>query len=124
VLLINLIGHTPIVIRGYPRLVISVFRDLFFGRKKTFLSGFLRISFYSCVFWRNFSQERRFGKVARIPVFFCCHRNFLQEFLGIPVFTPDSSGFGRIPVPAKSCWLRPATKEGSLLSKILTKIDF
>jgi len=29
----------------------------------------------------------------------------------------------RIPVPTKSCWLWPATKEGSLLSKIWTKID-
>jgi hypothetical protein len=38
-------------------------------------------------------------------------------FLGIP---PDSSGFL---FPPKAVWLRPATKEGSLLSKILTKID-
>ena len=40
------------------------------------------------------------------------------------------SGFRRIPedsggflVPPKAVWLRPATKEGSLLSKIWTKID-
>ncbi len=46
-----------------------------------------------------------------------------QEFLYLPQNPPDSGGFRRIPVPAKSCWLWPATKEGSLLSKIWTKID-
>jgi hypothetical protein len=43
------------------RLHIPVFRNLFFGPKKPFLPGFLRISFFSCVFRRNVSQERGFG---------------------------------------------------------------
>jgi hypothetical protein len=111
-------------------LPIPVFRNLFLGSKKPFLTGFLRISFFSCVFWRNFSQERGFEEVTGIPFFSdftgIFRRNSCgQEFLwaGIPVFTQDSSGIRRIPVPAESCRLRPATKEGSLLSKIWTKID-
>jgi len=52
------------------RLPIPVFRNLFFGCKETLLPGFLRISFFSCVFWRNISQERGFGEVAGIPFFF------------------------------------------------------
>jgi hypothetical protein len=43
-----------------------------------------------------------------------------QEFLYLIRITPES---GRIPVPANCCLARPATKEGSLLSKIWTKID-
>ena len=101
------------------RLPIPVFRNLFFGFKKPFLTGFLRISFFSCVFRRNFSQERGFGEVAGIPVFFRFYRNFSQEFLwgGIPLFSPDSSGFLRIPpdssgflFPPNAVWLRPADK--------------
>ena len=81
------------------RLPIPVFRNLFFGSKKPFLTGFLRILFFSCVFRRNFSQECVFGGVTGIPVFFRFYRNFSQEFLwaGIPVFTQDSGGFRRIP---------------------------
>jgi hypothetical protein len=75
---------------------IPVFRNLFFGSKKPFLTGFLRISFFSCVFRRNFSQERGFGEVAGIPVFSRFYRNFSQEFL----WDRNSciySGFLRIP---------------------------
>jgi hypothetical protein len=77
-----------------PRLPIPVFRNLFFGSKKPFLTEFLRISFFLCLFRRNFSQERGFEEVAGIPVFFLFYRNFSQEFLwaGFPVFTQDSSG--------------------------------
>jgi hypothetical protein len=46
-----------------------------------------------------------------------------QEFLHLLRIPQESGGFRRIPVPANSCWLWPATKEGSLLSKIWTKID-
>ncbi len=46
-----------------------------------------------------------------------------QEFLYLLRFSSDSSGFLQIPVPAKTVWLWPATKEGSLLSKIWPKID-
>ena len=82
-------------------------------------------SFFPCVFRRNFSQERGFGEVAGVPVFSIFTGFFCRNSCGtgIPVFTPESSGFWRIPVPAKSCWLWPATKEGSLLNKIWTKID-
>jgi hypothetical protein len=52
-----------------PRLVIPLLRNLFFGPKKAFLTGFLRIFFFSCVFLRNFSEERVFGGVTGIPVF-------------------------------------------------------
>jgi hypothetical protein len=56
--------------------------------------------------------------------------SILQKFFaGIPVgrnsciysgFLQNSGGFL---FPPKAVWLRPATKEGSLLSKIGTKID-
>jgi len=45
------------------------------------------------------------------------HRNSVFFRSRIP---PDSSGFL---FPPKAVWLRPATKEGSLLSKIWTKMD-
>jgi len=107
---------------------IPVFRNLFFGSKKPFLIGFLRISFFPAfsggIFHRNVflegSQEFRF-----FPI--------LQDFFaGIPVGRNSCiySGFQRIPedsggflFPPKAVWLRPATKEGTLLSKIWTKID-
>jgi hypothetical protein len=42
------------------------------------------------------------------------------EFLYLHRIPPDSSGFL---FPPKDVWLRPATKGGSLLSKIWTKVD-
>jgi hypothetical protein len=67
--------------RASSRLIIPVFRNLFFGLKKAFLTEFLRI-FFSCVFLRNFSQERGFGGgLTVIPVVFRFYRNFSQEFL-------------------------------------------
>jgi len=106
------------------RLKIPVFRNLFFGPKKPFLTGFLRIffpAFSGGIFHWNVVLEG----VTEIPVFSVFTGFFCRNSCGtgIPVFTPESSGFRRIPVPAKSCWLCPATKEGSLLSKIWTKID-
>jgi hypothetical protein len=59
-------------------------------------SGFLRIFFFR----RIFSQEPTFGADLKIPVFGHIHRIFSQE-TGIPVIDPNSSGFLRIPVPAK-----------------------
>ncbi len=48
------------------------------NRKKT---EFLRVSFYFCVLWRNFSQERGFGGGRRN----FCFWPLLQEFFaGIP----------------------------------------
>jgi hypothetical protein len=56
--------------------------------------------FFFCVFLRNFSQERGFGGGRSNS---CCFP-ILQDFFrrnswgtGIPVFTPDSCGFLRIP---------------------------
>ena len=67
-----------------------------------------------------------FWRGRRNSVFF----PILQEFFaGIPVgrnfciysgFLRNSGGFL---LPPKAVWLRPATKEGSLLGKIWTKID-
>jgi hypothetical protein len=61
-------------------LVIPVFRNLFFGSKKPFLTGFLRIifpAFSGGILHRNVVLEG----VAGIPVFFRFYRNFSQEFL-------------------------------------------
>jgi hypothetical protein len=102
---------------------IPVFRNLFFGPKKPFLPGFLRISFFPVfsggIFHRNVVLE----VVAGIPVFCHCHRIFLQEFLWdrnsfiysrFLRLPPDSAGFL---FPPNAVWLWPATKVGFLLSK-------
>ena len=78
-----------------PRLVIPFFRNLFFVPKKAFLTGFLRIFLFSCVFLRNFLEECGFGVVAGIPFFPRIYRN-LQEFLWDKNFCIYSS-FLRIP---------------------------
>jgi hypothetical protein len=88
--------------------------------KKLFLTRFLRISFFPAffggIFHRNVflegSQEFREFLWAGIPGGrnFCIYSGFLR----------NSGGFL---FPPKAVWLRPATKEGSLLSKIWTKID-
>jgi hypothetical protein len=97
------------------RLHIPVFRNIFFGPKKTFLPGFLRIFFpvfSGGIFHRNVVLE----VVAGIPVFCRFHRIFLQEFLwdrnsciysGLLRIPPDSSGFL---FPPNAVWLRPANK--------------
>ncbi len=81
------------------RLRIPVFGNLFFGQKKPFLPGFLRISFFLCFpeefftgtwFWRWLQEFLFFAAVTGI-----FRRNSCGT--GIPVFTPDSSGFLRIP---------------------------
>ena len=88
--------------------------------KKTFLTGFLRISFFPrfpedffsgmrC--WRG-SQE--FLVLPAFTVFFC--RNSYGTV--IPVFAQDSSGFL---FPPNAVLLWPATKVGFLLSKSLLK---
>jgi hypothetical protein len=105
------------------RLPIPVFRIFVFGSKIQFLTGFLRIYFFSCVFRRIFSQERGFGEVAGI-LFFSDFTGFFRRnsciYSGFFRNPEDSEGFL---FPPKAVWLRPATKEGSLLSKIWTKID-
>jgi hypothetical protein len=63
-------------------LVIPLFRNLFFVPKKAFLTGFLRIFLFSCVFLRNFSKERGFGEVAGIPAYVgLVQTGFLRGFL-------------------------------------------
>jgi hypothetical protein len=92
----------------YPRLVIPVFQEFIFGAQKQKKTGILRISFFSCVFRRNFSQELGFGGGHRNSCFLPISQEFFagipvgQEFLYLPRIPPDSSGFLRIPVPAKS----------------------
>jgi hypothetical protein len=67
--------------------------------KKTFLPGFLRIPFFPVFSGGFFSQERGFGEVAGIPVFSSVTGIFCRNSCGTgtPVFTPESSGFWRIP---------------------------
>jgi len=80
-------------------LVIPVFRNLLFGPKKPFLTGFLRISFFPAfsggIFHRNVVLEG----VRRNSCFFCFYRNFRRNSCEtrIPVFNlqipEDSGGF-------------------------------
>ena len=107
-----------------PRLHIPVFRNFIFGPKKPFLTGFLRIPFFPAFSGGIFHRNTILEGVAGIPVFFCFYRIFLQEFLqdrNSCIYSrflrnlDDSSGFLFSPT---AVWLRPATKEGSLLSKI------
>jgi hypothetical protein len=111
------------------RLHIPVFRNLFFGSKKPFLTGFLRISFFSAFSGGFFHRNVVFERSQEIRFFF----SILQEFFtGIPVGRNSSicSGFLRIPpdssgflFPPKAVWHRPVTKEGSMSSTMWTKID-
>ena len=81
-----------------PRLLIPVFRNLFFGPKKPFLTGFLRISFFPAfsggIFHRNVVLER-----LQEFLFFLFLQDFFagipvgQEFLYLPRNPPDSGGF-------------------------------
>ena len=83
------------------------------------------ISVYSCVFWRNFSQESDFGGVSGIPVFGRYHRIFLRKSCGtgIPVFARDSFGFLWIPAGFVFLPNFGTTNVGFLLSKISTKLE-
>jgi hypothetical protein len=96
-------------------------QELILGAQKTVPDRIPEDFFFSFVFQRNFSQERGFGGVAGIPVFLLL-QEFLQEFLR-DRNSCIYSGFLQIPDPANCCLARPATKEGSLVSKIWTKVD-
>jgi hypothetical protein len=93
---------------------------IYFGGSKTVKKGFLRISLFSCVFRRNFSQERGFGGGLRNSCFSLLSQDFFagipagQEFLRLQRIPPDSSGFLFLP---NTVWLWPATKVGFMLSK-------
>jgi hypothetical protein len=109
---------------------IPVFKNLFFGPKKPFLPGFPRISFFLCVFRRNFSQERGYGGGLRNSCFSPLSQDFFagipagQEFLclqWIPTDSLDSSGFL---FPTNTVWVWPAIKVGLLLSKYRLKSNF
>jgi hypothetical protein len=92
--------------------------------KKTFLPGFLRISFFFLCFPEDFfSQESDFGGGLRNSYFSPLSQDFLPEFLrdrnsciynGFLRILPDSSGFL---FPPNAVLLWPATKVGFLLSK-------
>jgi hypothetical protein len=77
---------------------------------------------------RNFFTWTWFWRGLEKSVFCRFHGSFSQEFLrdrnscictGFLQIPPNSSGFL---FPPKAVWLRPVNKEGSLLSKIWTKI--
>ena len=76
-------------------------------------------SFFSCVFQRIFSQERGFGEVAGIPVFFSLSQDFFagipvgQEFLYLPRIPPDSC----------SRQIYGTTNEGFLFSTKSAKLE-
>ena len=109
-----------------------LFSGIYFWVQKPFLTGFLRISFFLC-FPEEFFKGTWFWRGRRNSFFFQFYRNFSQEFFaGIPVgrnsciysgFLLNPEDSGGFLFPPKAVWLRPATKEGSLLSKIWTKID-
>jgi hypothetical protein len=93
------------VVATVSRLVIPVFRNIFFGPKKPFLTGFLRISFFlrfleefftGTWFWRGL-QEFLFA--AAFTGIFC--RNSCGTV--IPVFTLNYTRIRRIPPDSCSC---------------------
>jgi hypothetical protein len=98
-------------------------RNLFLGPQKPFLPGFLRIPEDFFFFRRNFSQEPPFGGGRRNSCFLLISQ---EIFAGIPVGRNSCiyPGFLRIPEDSGGFLFPPKTKEGSLLSKIWTKIDF
>jgi hypothetical protein len=77
--------------------------------KKTVPARIPEDFFFSCVFRRNFSQERGFGGGHKNSCFLPLSQDFFEEiplgleFLYLLQIPPDSSGFHRIPVPAKRC---------------------
>ena len=99
-----------------------LFSGIYFLDEKNVPARIPEDFFFSCIFRRIFSQEHGFGGGRWNSCFFIFTGIFCSNSCGtrITVFTPDSSGFL---FPPKAVWLRPATKEGSLLSKIWTKID-
>jgi hypothetical protein len=107
---------------------------IYFWGSKTVKKGFLRISFFSCVFQRNFSQEPSFGGGLRNSCFSLLSQEFFagipggQEFLHLQQIPLDSSGFLWIPPDSSgflflpnAFLLWPATKVGFLLSKYRLK---
>jgi len=87
-----------------------------------FLTGFLRIFFF-LRFPEEFFIGTWFWRGRRNSGYFRFYRNFSP---GIPVGSNSCiySGFLRIPEDSGGFLFPPKTKEGSLLSKIWTKIDF
>jgi hypothetical protein len=87
---------------------IPVFRNLIFGPKIPFLTGFLRISFFPVFSREIFHRNAVLEGVAGIS-FFCFYRTLFagisvrQEFLYLFWTPPESGGFLRIPVPPNSC---------------------
>ena len=92
--------------------------------------------FFFLCFWEEFFTGTWFWRGSQKCLFLDAVTGFFrrnscgQEFLFL-LWTPlDSSRFLQIPPDSsrflflqKAVWLRPATKEGSLLRKIWTKID-
>jgi hypothetical protein len=107
------------------RLVIPVFRNLFLDGKNVparIPEDFFPV-FSGGIFHRNVVLERLqeflfFFAATGTGIFL--RNSYGQEFLYLPRIPPDSSGFL---FPPSAVQLRPATKEGSLVSKLWNKID-
>jgi hypothetical protein len=77
-------------------LVNPVFRNLFFGPKKPFLTGFLRI--FCLRFPEEFFTGTQFWRGLQEFLFFFAFTGIFRRNscgTGIPIFTPDSSGILR-----------------------------
>ncbi len=109
-----------------PQVAYSCFQEFIFWVQKTVPDRIPEEFFFFLRFPEEFFTGTWFWRGRRSSGFF----PILQEFFtGIPVgrnsciysgFLRNSGGFL---FPPKAVWLRPATKKGSLLSKIWTKID-
>jgi hypothetical protein len=77
---------------------IFLFSGIYFLDQKPFLPGFLRISFFPVFSGGIFHRDMVLEVVAGIPVFAAVIGIFCRNSFGtgIPVFTPDSSGFLQI----------------------------
>ncbi len=76
----------------------SCFQEFIFWTQKTVSARIPEDFFFSCIFRRNFSQERGFGEVAGIPVFTVFTGIFRRNscgtgFLYLLRNPPDSGGF-------------------------------
>jgi hypothetical protein len=97
--------------RAVPRSLgcIFLFSGIFFWTKKPVPARIPEDFFFSCIFWRNFSQERGLGGGLRNSCFLLLSQVIFagipagQEFLHLQRIPRDSSGFLRIPVPTKCC---------------------
>jgi len=105
------------------------FTPFIFWSQKTVTDRIPEDFFFFLLFPEDFFTGTWFWRGRRNSCFFSLLQEFFagipagQEFLNLLRIPTESGGFLQIPVPANCCLTRPATKEGSLLSKIWTKVD-